>query len=526
MPYNPTFDLTYQLINDSFPQLLQTDGSGTYYNGVGQEIIISGTGGGSGVTGPTGPTGPAGPSASYYVQVQPAPTGINVGDRWYDLSTGLEFVYIDDGNSSQWVSPAGGGGGGTGGGGSGVTGPTGPTGVTGPTGPLASISNVADNRILTSDGTTSGINAEANFTFDGSLLSLSGSANFGNAGTTGQRTFRVGQDSVFVDIGSRVGAATDAAIYMGGTAPTSTGYVLRSNSTNTYLSAPGTISSILRLQISGNDRLYIGGASANTKRFHITPAAVTSNTAATELIGFHYDNYAKQWVGGATAIASQREFYVQSTSYSFTSASIIANAFQLYTDAPTPGTNATITNNWAAGFNGDVLMLGSLVIGNTALAVSAVGGFLYSPSCSGTPTGVPVGKTGTVPTVYDTLNDKLYFYNGSWKSQIGPTGPTGPGMSSYTVITQTSSPIVIADFTTTYQGISVNGPVDITTPDPTGNNGKILIIKDEGGYCGLPGNRIRVTPATGTVDGQAFIDMAISYMSLTLIANNNNYYII
>jgi hypothetical protein len=328
---------------------------------------------------------------------------------------------------------------------------------------------------------------------------------------------------------------------MGGTAPTSTGYVLRSNSTNTYLSAPGTISSILRLQISGNDRLYIGGASANTKRIHITPASVTSNTAATELIGFHYDNYGKQWVGGATAIASQREFYIQSTTYSFTTASIITNAFQLYADAPTPGTNATITNNWAAGFNGDVLMLGSLVVGNTALAVSAVSGFLYSPSCSGTPTGVPVAKAGTVPTIYDTLNDRLYFYNGSWKSQVGPTGatgpqgptgpqgvtgPTGPGMSFYTVITQTSTPVVLTDFSTTYQGISVNSPVDITVPDPTGNSGKILIIKDEGGFCGNPGNRIRVTPATGTVDGQPFVDMAISYMSLTIIANNNNYYII
>ena len=259
MPYNPTFDLTYQLINDSFPQLLQTDGSGAYYNGVGQEIIISGTGGGSGTIGPTGatgstgPTGPAGPSATYYVQVPPAPLSPNVGDRWYDLSTGLEFVYINDGDSSQWVSPAGGGGGGTGGGTGGVAGPTGATGVTGITGPTG-----------------------------------------------------------------------------------------------------------------------------------------------------------------------------------------------------------------------------------------------------------PTGATGVT----------------------GATGPAGPGMSSYTVITQTSSPVVITDFSTTYQGISVNGPVDITVPDPTGNNGKILIVKDEGGYCGIAGNRIRVTPATGTIDGQAFVDMAISYMSLTLIANNNNYYII
>jgi hypothetical protein len=240
MPYNATFDLTYQLINNSFPQLLQTDGSGAYYNGVGQEIIIAG--GGSGTTGPTGPsgigptgptgptgiagntgptgvtgpagvTGPTGAGATYYIQQPPAPVSPNVGDRWYDLSTGLEFVYINDGDSSQWVSPAGG-------------------------------------------------------------------------------------------------------------------------------------------------------------------------------------------------------------------------------------------------------------------------------------------------------------------------GVTGSSYPVYTVITQSSSPINITDFSTTYQGVSVNGPVDITIPNPNGNDGKILIIKDEGGYCGSSGNRIRVTPATGAIDGQSWVDMAISYMSITLIANNNNYYII
>jgi hypothetical protein len=173
------------------------------------------------------------------------------------------------------------------------------------------------------------------------------------------------------------------------------------------------------LQIAGNDRVYIGGAAANTKRLHITPAAVTSNTASTELLGFHYDNYGKQWSTGA--LSSQREFYIQSTTYSFAAASIITDAFQFYVDSVTAGTNATITNNYAAGFNGDVLMLNSLVMGTTALSVSSTSGFLYLSSCGGTPSGVPVSKSGTIPTVYDTLNDKLYFYNGSWKTQAGGT---------------------------------------------------------------------------------------------------------
>jgi hypothetical protein len=40
------------------------------------------------------------------------------------------------------------------------------------------ISNYGDNRLLTSDGTTTGINAESNISFDGSLLNVTGSGNF------------------------------------------------------------------------------------------------------------------------------------------------------------------------------------------------------------------------------------------------------------------------------------------------------------------------------------------------------------
>lgn len=59
---------------------------------------------------------------------------------------------------------------------------------------------------------------------------------------------------------------------------------------------------------------------------------------------------------------------------------------------------------------------GSLVIGTAALATTATDGFVYLPSCAGAPTGVPTSRTGTVATVYDTSNNKLYVYNGAWKS--------------------------------------------------------------------------------------------------------------
>lgn len=61
--------------------------------------------GSRGLTGPQGEKGSTG-SGAYFIQPgPPAPTASNVGDRWYDLTTGQEFVWINDGDSFQWVVP-------------------------------------------------------------------------------------------------------------------------------------------------------------------------------------------------------------------------------------------------------------------------------------------------------------------------------------------------------------------------------------------------------------------------------------
>jgi hypothetical protein len=58
-----------------------------------------------GTTGSTGPTGSTGANFTYSVTGPNPPSNPNVGDRWYDTTQGTEFVYINDGNSSQWVTP-------------------------------------------------------------------------------------------------------------------------------------------------------------------------------------------------------------------------------------------------------------------------------------------------------------------------------------------------------------------------------------------------------------------------------------
>jgi len=69
---------------------------GSYSNGT---IILSGTGvvNGNTITGLT----------KYFISAStPTSITINNGDRWYNTNNGIELVYINDGDSSQWVQPS------------------------------------------------------------------------------------------------------------------------------------------------------------------------------------------------------------------------------------------------------------------------------------------------------------------------------------------------------------------------------------------------------------------------------------
>jgi hypothetical protein len=66
-------------------------------------------GGPQGFQGPTGPIGPIGVTGSnlpfYYQPTAPTVSSLTAGSRWFHSDTGVEYVYIDDGNSFQWVQP-------------------------------------------------------------------------------------------------------------------------------------------------------------------------------------------------------------------------------------------------------------------------------------------------------------------------------------------------------------------------------------------------------------------------------------
>ena len=110
-------------------------GTGTFVvSGSGDvEYVLVGGGGGTGPTGPTGPQGDDGATGSVDLSYTGGvPAGASAGDLWFDSNAGVFSVYIDDGDSQQWVELAG------------KQGVTGPTGDAGSGGLFDNIFNEAD----------------------------------------------------------------------------------------------------------------------------------------------------------------------------------------------------------------------------------------------------------------------------------------------------------------------------------------------------------------------------------------------
>jgi hypothetical protein len=63
---------------------------------------------------------------------------------------------------------------------------------------------------------------------------------------------------------------------------------------------------------------------------------------------------------------------------------------------------------------------GNVVINNGSVTTTATDGFLYVPSCLGTPTGTPTNYAGRIPIVVDSNSHKLYFYSGGVWRDAGP----------------------------------------------------------------------------------------------------------
>jgi hypothetical protein len=155
------------------------------------------------------------------------------------------------------------------------------------------------------------------------------------------------------------------------------------------------------------------------------------------------------------------------------------------------------------------------ISGNTGIGLSGTPTNKLHVSATTDPVrfeGLQSGNTDTRILTSDS-NGVIKYRNLDSITGINTYTTTGITVSSQTLTTSIS-----------YYGVSYSGNVNLTLPSPINNDGASIIIKDEGGYSGT--YRIRLIPPTGTIDGGSYADMNTNYISLTLIARNNNWWII
>jgi hypothetical protein len=128
---------------------------------------------------------------------------------------------------------------------------------------------------------------------------------------------------------------------------------------------------------------------------------------------------------------------------------------------------------------------------------------------------------GTFSTLFNTVTG-LTVNGGLTANTISATTYLNLPVNVFVTSAITSSQTLTWD--KSYWGVSGSSNVDITLPSTTSRDGYFLIIKDEAGTSGS--FRIRLTPTSGLIDGNSYVDMNINYMSLTIMVRNGNWYLI
>lgn len=200
-------------------------------------------------------------------------------------------------------------------------------------------------------------------------------------GTSGNAQFIVGSTTDGIKLAGLVGTLTSSAIYLNQSSPSAGNYAMWGTSASTSISGVTN----LFLAVSGSTQTSytlgtIAFTSSSVSSGAVTPytytvPANTGQTASTEISGFKFIGGSRQWNTGA--ITTQRETYFSTTTYSFVGASTITNAYGMYVERPTAGTNCTITTAAAIGTDGNIIINNNfsqspaLVINRTSNALSA-----------------------------------------------------------------------------------------------------------------------------------------------------------
>lgn len=167
---------------------------------------------------------------------------------------------------------------------------------------------------------------------------------------------------------SKIGSTPQAgALWLGTNTRTDTNYTLGGEGSNTILRAPNgdiifrvvntTIASLSSqfVQFNPNPR--------NGTSFIFTIPTAAGMTASTERVGYQINGGSKLWDAGNLPL--QRNLHLTTQTISFTSASTVTDAYGSFFEAPTAGTNATITNAYSLGTNGKAKFGGNIELTQT-----------------------------------------------------------------------------------------------------------------------------------------------------------------
>jgi hypothetical protein len=304
-------------------------------------------------------------------------------------------------------------------------------------------------------------------------------------------------------------STTWATLTSGGT------FVINTVSGGTYLNLPS--STFTGGTVTGSTN-FTNGLTANTisaaTYFNLPVSAVTNGT-------------------GISASTSDGSVTITNTAPDQTVTITGGTNMQIVGTYPNFGINFT----GSTGTSGEYLPLSGGTVtgatifqsGLTANTISATT-YLNLPSIG----GLEYFVTGATPTATqsgdrwfntDTGVELVWIEDGDsnqWVQPFSVPGPLSPDVGYYAITGITTGQTLTWD--KTYWGISGSSNVNLTLPTTTSKDGYYLIVKDEAGICGT--YRIRITPASGLIDGNNYIDMNINYMSLTLMVRGGNWYLI
>lgn len=231
----------------------------------------------------------------------------------------------------------------------------------------------------------------------------------------GASKFAVRKDGAILFVGGGNSGVMDA---VGGT--------LRFSSTGTNFTVTGT-DNVARANLGLGGAQLVSGAQLNWSVNAAGPAGVSVDlvlrrraAASLNLGDTDTATPVAQTLGvqgsrsGTDTNAGGANFTIQSGDGTGT-----GTASQLILQSPLGTASGSTAQAFATGLT---VVSGGAVVGNAALTTAAVDGFLYIPTCAGTPTGTPTTFTGRVALIYDTTAHQFWIYDGGWKQPKTPAG--------------------------------------------------------------------------------------------------------